>query len=352
MPKGQNYPSELKRFHDTQTNAKITQITNHPSTNHSFYFLNPSCTYDGQTYIFNSDRTGAPNLFAADAESGSMTQLTDIESLNTFSPTPALNQRELYFTSGNAVRAIDVDTLEERVLAAFEGQVGNLHLSGDGAFLVTGVGGDSGRTLMVVATDGSGSEAVYTPPRSAGHVQFCPTDNDLILYSSDIDQRMWLVERGGKNDHPLFLHDASVWITHESWLGMTDEVIFSHWPHALKKIHKDSDEASVVADFNVWHASSRRDGSLIVCDTTCPDIGLQLIDPDTGEHRSLCYPNSSNGGTRWAYNTPEAGEVTESTYGPQSSHPHPCFTHDGAKVIYTSDCSGHSQVYVVDVPSS
>jgi oligogalacturonide lyase len=350
MPKGQTYASEMKTFRDARTNTKITQATNHPSINHSLYFINPSCTYDGQSYIFVSDRSGALNLYAANAENGQITQLTDINNLNAFSATPALTTREVYFTAGNETRAVHVDTLEERTLAVCDGAVGNLHLSGDGQLLVTGVShGESQRTITIIPADGSGAEAVYTPPRSVGHIQFCPVDNDLILYSSDIHQRMWLLSRNRLRERPLFLHDAKTWITHESWLGQTDRIIFTHWPYALKMIHKDADEASTVADFNVWHASSRRDGSLIVCDTACPDRGLQLIDPKTGEHYPLCYPESSNGGSRWAYDTPEAGHVTEATYGPQSSHPHPCFTHDGAKVVYTSDCTGHPQVHVVEV---
>ncbi len=236
------------------------------------------------------------------------------------------------------------------MLAAFDGAAGNLHLSGDGSLLVTGVSHGSRRAIATIRTDGTGSEAVYTPPRAVGHIQFCPIDNDLILYSSDIDQRMWLINRNDLGERPLYLHDATEWITHESWLGETEQIIFTYWPYALKMIHKDGEKASIVAPFNAWHASARRDGSLIVCDTTCPDIGLQLIHPATGEHRTLCYPKSSNGGTRWAYNTPEAGTVTEETYGPQSTHPHPCFTHDGTKVVYTSDCTGHSQVYVASVP--
>ena len=350
MPKGQTYPSEMRMFLDAQTKVKITQITDHPSTNHSLYFINPSCTCDVQTYIFVSDRSEELNLYAADAESGVITQLTDIDNLNPFSATPATDGREIYFTAGGEVRAVSVDALEERLLAKCDGAVGNLHLSGDGSLLVTGVSHGSQRTITTISTDGSGSKAAYTPPRAVGHIQFCPIDNDLILYSSDIDQRMWLIHRNDLSDRPLYLHDATEWITHESWLGETNQVIFTHWPYALKLIHKDADKASVIAAFNAWHASVRRDGSLIVCDTTCPDIGLQLIYPSTGEHRTLCYPKSSNGGTRWAYNTPEAGTVTEETYGPQSTHPHPCFTHDGTKVIYTSDCTGHSQVYVVNIP--
>lgn len=88
-----------------------------------------------------------------------------------------------------------------------------------------------------------------------------------------------------------------------------------------------------------------------MCDTTCPDIGLQLIDPDTGAHDTLCYPGSSNGGAQWAETIPaDDDKTTPETYGPQWSHPHPSFSPDGKRVIYTSDRTGTSQIYVADVP--
>ena len=129
----------------------------------------------------------------------------------------------------------------------------------------------------------------------------CPTDRDLILYTSDVNQRMWLAAVGRGELGPLHRHDKREWITHESFLGATDQVIFARWPFALMAIGVADEQARVVADFNAWHASANADGSLIVSDTTCPDIGLRLIDPATGEHRPLCYPRSSNGGTQWAF---------------------------------------------------
>jgi oligogalacturonide lyase len=206
--------------------------------------------------------------------------------------------------------------------------------------------------VIAVNTDGSGHRVVREPPRAVGHVQVCPVDPDLILYSSDVNQRMWLVRVDGSGERPLYLHDKREWITHESFLGQSDEVIFAHWPFALKAIRVGEREVRVVADFNAWHASSSPDGSWIVCDTTCPDIGLQLIDPATGEHRPLCYPQSSNGGTQWAETVPaDDDQVEADTYGPQWSHPHPSFSPDGRQVVYTSDRTGISQVYVVDVPT-
>ncbi len=105
------------------------------------------------------------------------------------------------------------------------------------------------------------------------------------------------------------------------------------------------------ADRDLILYTSGIDGSLIVCDTTCPDVGLRLIDPATGAHRPLCYPRSSNGGSQWAFTVPADDDAAdESTYGPQESHPHPSFHPDGARVVYTSDRTGVSQVYVVDLP--
>ena len=179
----------------------------------------------------------------------------------------------------------------------------------------------------------------------------CPTDRDLILYTSDINQRMWLAAVGRGELRALHRHDKREWITHESFLGATDQVIFARWPFALMAIGVDDEEARVVAEMNAWHASANADGSLIVSDTTCPDIGLRLIDPATGAHRPLCYPRSSNGGTQWAFTVPADDDtVDESTYGPQWGHPHPSFHPDGTRVVYTSDHTGTSQVYVVEVP--
>lgn len=87
-----------------------------------------------------------------------------------------------------------------------------------------------------------------------------------------------------------------------------------------------------------------------VCDTTCPDVGLQLIDLKTGKHETLCFSGSSNGGSQRAKTVPENDHKTRpETYGSQWSHSRPSFSPDGKRVIYTSDRTGVSQIYFVDV---
>ena len=137
---------------------------------------------------------------------------------------------------------------------------------------------------------------------------------------------------------------------HEAWLT-DDEIIFTHWPHALKAIHRDGSGERTVGAFNCWHPAPRPDGGLIVCDTTLPDIGLQLVEPVTGRRWPLCHPRASSQGYQWKEPEPVwEGPVPEAAYGPQWTHPHPSFTPDGRGVVYTSDVSGHPQVYVARLP--
>ena len=125
-----------------------------------------------------------------------------------------------------------------------------------------------------------------------------------------------------------------------------------------------------IADFNAWHIASNRDGTKVLCDTVHPDIGLRLVDVRTGEHTPICHPQSSSSGSQWKtdrYALAEDWAAAQQTgdrekalswmemkvdtvYGPQWTHPHPSFSPDETAVVYTSDVSGHSQVYVAVIP--
>ena len=354
MSKGSTWPVQITETRDAETGALIRQMTDGPAMSHSLYFSIPSWTPDGEAMILTSYRSGEANLFKLDEAAGHMVQLTDAHGFDGLAACPSRDGGRVFYNVAGEVRAVDLRTLEETVLASFAGgQVGMCSLSADGGRLVTGLARDGSSALVAIETDGSGHTVVCEPPRGVGHAMVCPTDRDLILYTSDINQRMWLAAVGRGEIGPLHRHDKREWITHESFLGASDQVIFARWPFALMAIGVEEEEARVVADFNAWHPSGNADGSLIVSDTTCPDIGLRLIDPATGEHRPLCYPRSSNGGTQWAFTEPADDDaVEESTYGPQFGHPHPSFHPDATRVAYTSDHTGTSQVYVVEIPEA
>lgn len=371
--KGAAFPSESREGRDAQTGARIVQLTNHPSINHNLYFLTSSFTPDMKAVVFASYRSGAAQFFKADFPDGDIVQLTDVSGgVHGYSGVIAPDGSELFFTAGGAVRAVNLRTLKERTLADWEGaSLGECSLSADGQFIVTAMKRGGLNYLTVTRTDGSGGEVIFECPRTIIHPQFHPTDNDLIEYAQDPAPRMWLIRRDGTGNTCLHEHGNDEFIVHETFLGLTGDLIFTVWHYALKRMNLTTRHITTIADFNAWHISSNRAGTKVLCDTNHPDIGLQLVDVATGERQTICYPNSSNGGSQWRkdrYALKEDFEAAalasereralswmemkvDTVYGPQWTHPHPSFSADERWVVYTSDESGYPQVYAVELPS-
>ena len=85
---------------------------------------------------------------------------------------------------------------------------------------------------------------------------------------------------------------------------------------------------------------------LIICDTNFPDIGLHTFAArgPAEDGLLLCLSEASSVGSHWAGPFPyNDGPVK--VYAPQHTHPHPRFSPDGRWVVFTSDRSGHAQVY-------
>ena len=366
------HPSELREFQDSQTGAHIYQLTNDTSINHNLYFLTPSFTPDQGYLIFTSYRSGKPNFFKLEFPNGDIVQLTDTDDIHGYSGVISKEGTELFYSQADAIKAIHLDTFEERVLAEFPGGgLGECSVSADEQFIVTAMKRDDKSHITVTATDGSGGEVIYTSPdQTIIHPQFHPKHPDLIAYSGDPAPRMWTIKRDGTENRSLYQHDNNVFLVHETFLGAQDELIVTHWPYSLRRMSLETLQMQTIADFNAWHIASNRDGTKVLCDTVHPDIGLRLIDVESGEHAPICYPKSSSSGSQWKTDryalaedwaaAQQAGDrekalswmemKVDTVYGPQWTHPHPSFSPDETAVVYTSDASGHSQVYVAVIP--
>ena len=370
--KGSVHPSELQEFEDQNTGAHIYQLTNDNTINHNLYFLTPSFTPDQNHLIFTSYRSGKANFFKLEFPKGDIVQLTNGDEVHGYSGVIAKDGTELFYTEGDSIKAIDLDTFEERVLAEFpDGGLGECSVSADEKFIVTAMKHDGKSHITVTATDESGGEIIYTSPeQTIIHPQFHPKHADLIAYSGDPAPRMWTIKRDGTENRMLYQHDNNEFLVHETFLGSQDELIVTHWPYALRRISLESLEMQTISDFNAWHIASNQAGTKVLCDTVLPDIGLRLVDVETGEHVPICYPQSSSNGSQWKKDryavaadwaaAQQAGDREKSlswmemkvdtVYGPQWTHPHPSFSPDETAVVYTSDISGHSQVYVAVIP--
>lgn len=367
-----SFPSEARWQRDERTGARIVRITGQPAIHHHLYFLTSSLTPDERFLIFCSYRSGSPQFYRAGFPEGEIVAITDEPEINGFSAIITPDGRGIYYTAGGRVRQCDLFTGAARTLAEFPGaQLGECSLSADHRDLVTAARQGDRFGLALIATDGSGGRIVFECPRTIIHPQFHPRDPEWIEYAQDPAPRMWLIRRDGSGNTCLYEHDNDCFLVHETWLGEGEELIVVRWPYALLRFHVARREMREIARFNAWHIASSRDGRRVVCDTARPDIGIQLVEVETGERRTVCYPQSSCRGSQWdrdryalAEDFAAARRAAEresflswmemkgdTVYGPQWTHPHPSFSPSERWVVYTSDVTGHPQVYAVDLTS-
>jgi len=358
------FPPEWESFPDPQTGARITRLTSAPSINHPLYYLTNSFTRDCRSLVFASDRAGKVDLYRVSLVDGVIQRLTDLDGVQPFSGN--LVDDDVYFVTEGQLHRLSLLDGTDQVLAGRAGAgFGEVTLSCDRRWAATLITKPGSAGILIVRTDGSGSYVILEGVRALYHPQFHPTDPDRLIYSADLpDPRMWQVRRDGSGDRCIYRNAPAEWFVHETFLGKTDRLTFSHWRHGLCCVGLDEGEVQTLARLSAWHVASNREGSRIVCDTHLPDIGLCLVDPRTGEYHTLCCPGASNKGTQWHKSVPLAAEggapgwatmvekeTGETAYGPQWTHPHPSFSPDGRLVAYTSDVSGWPQAYVVEVTS-
>ena len=363
MPKGQVYSSESRMMVDERTGTTIRQVTAEAAIHHHPFFLIPAYDDAMRRLIFVSHRTGSPQIYAEERAAGKLVQLTDRNDLSEWSVYPSHDGQHVYFTAGTGAWRVDTETYEEEQLADF-GEVALREKGMVGAAMGTTALSCCDRWWAVKFSFGDGAclaivdivegkWEIVLRRDTISHMQFCPDDPDLLFHAGPLIDRVWVVNRDGTNDRRLYRRKPGEWITHESWIPGTRELAFVDWPHGIRCVHADTGKERRVTSVNAWHAICNREGSLMVADTNFPDIGLQIFDPcdGIGEPVSLCYPEASSIGEHWNGPFPyKDGPIK--VYAPQHTHPHPSFSPDGRYVVFTSDRTGHAQVYEATLPAN
>lgn len=333
------------------------RVTGHPSINHLSYFLQSSFTPNCRALIFTSYRTGSAQLFEASFPDGDIRQLTDGAPIHAYSPTLSPDGDRVFFVRAGGIFNLERATLRETSLVEFEGaQLGECTLGDGGCWITAAYKRGSEQGLVTGRTDGSEFRTIPFG-RTVIHPQFHPLEPEWLEFAADPAPRMYRIRRDGTGMECLYEHDGSEWITHETFLGANGDMIFVHWPHALYRMNWQTRAVSRVTDYKVWHVSPNRAGSHVLCDTNHPDEGIFEIDVATGARRRICLSESSNKGSQWTCETPANWQgsalswlevPSDSVYGPQYTHPHPCYSPDEKLVTFTSDRTGTPQVYVAE----
>lgn len=361
--KGTLWPSESTTFYDRRTGQEIRRITSHPSIHHQPFFMIPAYSSDMKALYFVSHRAGKPQIFAEQRYTGKLLQLTDREDLSEWSVHPSYDGKYVYFTAGTGCWRVHTDTLEEELLTDFgevrmrgsgmvAGGMGTTALSRCGRWWAVRYTAWDHACLAIIET-ASGHYETILRRDEISHMQFCPDDSNLLFYAGPLSDRVWVIQRDGSRNRRLYHRniEENEWITHETWIPGTRELAFVDWPRGIRCVHADTGEVRQVTTFHAWHAVCNSDGSRMVADTNFPDIGLQLFDPrdHIGKPTVLCYPDSSSRGDHWNGPFPYNNGPIE-VFAPQHTHPHPSFSADGKYIVYTSDTTGHAQIYEIKVP--
>ena len=353
--KGARWAAESRQLIDPLTGQWVRQITSYPSIHHHPFFFVPCFDRDMTRLIFVSHRAGAPQLFAEVQSGEGLIQLTDRDDLAEWSIHPSFDGRSVFFTAGTSAWRLDLDTLEETRLAEF-GKVAMRERGMVGAAMGTTALSHDDRWWAVPVRSGSithfhcidtvrGTSEIFLERDTIGHPQFHPSDPSLLFFAGPLTNRIWCTTRDGSRVwNPCPRTHSEQWITHEMWIPGTRELAFVDWPHGMRAVDVDTGATRWLTRFPAWHACIDATGTRAVCDTTFPDRGIHLIDLASGDARPLCTPAASNAGSHWGGPFPYNNGPVE-VYAPQHTHPHPRFSPDGQRVIYTSDSGGHAQLY-------
>lgn len=407
--RGQHWPAEWARTPDPLTGREVTRFTSSRATDQHPYFTGPAVTSagascaNGQRLIFISGRTGNPNLFSLDTQSGEILQLTDNRygvlcqyvfpwgnrvGLGKSSVSLHAATGDVYYVQGREIRRVNAYTAREVCIAELPpGWVTAFtHVSADNALLCIplvpedafapareaidrryhphGFGAIEDRIrerglrslLWVVATDGS-RQAIWAEQQSwITHVQFRPGDNRTLLFNNEGIgnrpgmQRIWMCD-GESGEiwkvRPRVEEDERFWTCHEVWTEDGQEVLYHGGG-----LHPETGERVFFYGFSDPSGQHYR------------EIYLRPEDVSAGYGHFAAHPQPDHAFSDGFF---DAGLITEvwpgedgwvrfrpicrhgSHWVGQDDHPHPILTPDHTMLIFSSSAEGTGNVYGVRV---
>jgi len=363
---------------DPDTGAKVTRLTPRAITCHRNYFYQKCFTNDGKRVIFGGEfgpDVGHPakpnwNYHLLDLETATALQLTEGAGENTFGGFLSPDDRYLYFVRAerNLVR-LHLDTLaEEIVYTVPEGWVGygtwvansactkmvGIEISADDWFPLSDWKKFAEMfhrkpLCRLFSVDlATGERKVILEQRGwLGHPQYRPHDDTTVAYCHEgphdlVDARMWFIDEDGSNRRCGKQHAEGESCTHEFWVPDGSAMIYVSYRKGEATRWICRLDPATLADQRVMampacsHLMSNADGSLVVGDGT-EDPFLHLFDLRSGAHRRIAHHDSS-------WNVYKGNR--------QVTHPHPSFTPDERRVLFSADGEGEPGLYLVDIPAS
>ncbi|HOT37305.1 MAG TPA: oligogalacturonate lyase family protein [Candidatus Latescibacteria bacterium] len=331
---------------DPLTGVRILQLTSYPVLSHTLYYHCPSITPDSKTLVFmtynRAGRFSTPDAWRVNLDGTEIRPVTNREGLAGFVISP--DGKTVYCQQGGTLLAAPMENSPTGNIAYEVASIPDVvigatllgSITADGKWYISTAFLTDGSTALVrYATDGSEARVLKVAEYLV-HVQVDQSDAGRILYVAPPDEKgraMWVTDCDGGNPRTLNLRHST---GHFVWFGKTGRLLSTvNDPFgSIVSIAEGEDEPQLIAKGgHFWHAAGSQDGKWVVSDTNWPDIGLILINTETGLWAPLCKAEASEGHPQW-------------------THPHPMFTPDGRHIVFNSDRTGIGQIYTVEIPES
>lgn len=386
MTVGKTYAPEWRAYEDPLTGQEVRQLTDSRAEDYHLYFYNPSITPDGKYLIFFSERTGVNNLFRLDLQNGTITQLTDAQPVRAEywpftvavkgagSCLAALGNhgREVFYFEGNDLFAVEIESLRRRQLLCLpaDRRPSMLQANASGETLVFATWDEdlfmersqrayAGETfpdetffqettstiVLLDASTGQAEEVLRKEEFWINHVHLHPQHSDLILFCheySPLPDRMWILDLANQRCEPIPGQGQDEWYEHEFWSADGTRVCF----HGGSRVDPTQ-------GFCGWCSPDGKDYSKAYHSTSGRAYAHYNLHPDG---RTMVTDGEARPGCISRVDLIDGKQVFEVlcrhdsyTFGDdQRCHPHPSFTPDGRQVVFTSNRTGSSNIYITE----
>lgn len=369
------WPSEKITYADPVTGVEMTRLTCYKGNHNHLYFTNPGW-YDGnKRLVICGDRDNRSNLFSICLQTGAISQLTDLPEF----PLPYEHVLQVaavdgvrnaaYLCCGRDFLAVDLKTLQTRKLWEMpRGYLKHvLSCSQDADYLYTSIYEDLSHLFPIdiergyigfnqifehhphsqiirIATDGSGAQCIYQESCWIGHVNVSPMDENRITFCHEgpwdrIDHRIWGMD----------VSSGAVWKIRPCAPGET--VGHEYWYQDSAHLGYHGRRADGSAFFGTigFDGGERLESAFSAETGHIHSADKNRIVGDGGLNNSKYVVLWQWDGVR--YRGPKVLCEHRSSFKTQRDHVHPRFTPDGGAVLFSSDCSGYTSVYLAQCPS-
>jgi hypothetical protein len=186
----------------------------------------------------------------------------------------------IWFVREKAIWKGEIDGSAELICdVKTEGQITELSPNGSdaGVALMMNVQGMMKRVVFVDVQ--TGEETVCFEGNSRlGHLQMCPTRDDLILFADQHDfdnwQRMYTVLTNGREHFPFYAQQKGEWVTHECWTRDGQWVTFTRHPEGICMVDGHGENVRLVKAGDYWHCQAGNSGEVIAADQWHGEVHL------------------------------------------------------------------------------